>query len=76
MTAIYPLPMDPMNPTFLMVTPEVYKSGASTFVAMASGGASTFQDPSFGKVPAQLLYLLDDLGNVWKAYIYEAYGFL
>ena len=33
-------PMDPMNPTFLMVTPEVYKSGASTFVAMASGGAS------------------------------------
>ena len=68
-------PMDPMNPTFLMVTPEVYKSGASTFVAMASGGASTFQDPSFGKVPAQLLYLLDDLGNVWKAYIYEAYGF-
>ena len=68
-------PMDPMSPTFLMITPEVWKSGASRFVAMASGGASIYDDASRGKIPAQLLYLLDDLGNMWKAYIYEAFNF-
>ena len=60
-------PMDPLNPTFLMVTPEVYKSGASTLVAMAAGGTSMYQGSVFTE--AQLMYLLDDLGNIWKAYI-------
>ena len=67
-------PMDPMSPTFLMATPNLWKSGASTFVAMASGGATTFTG-SVGTFPAQLLYLLDDLGNIWKAYIYEYRNF-
>ncbi len=60
-------PMDPLNPTFLMVTPEVYKSGASTLVAMAAGGTGMYKGSVFTE--AQLMYLLDDLGNIWKAYI-------
>ncbi len=66
-------PMDPMNPTFWMTTPQVSKSGASTFVAMASGGATTFTG-SIGTLSTDLLYLLDDLGNIWKAYVYASRG--
>ncbi len=67
-------PMDPMQPAFNTAMVEVDKTGATSVVAIASGGSCTYYHPSFNMIPAQLLYILDDLGNVWKAYIYTMEG--
>ncbi len=65
-------PMDPMHVTNMVMdlSSTLSPVGASYVVAMASGGPSTYYNSSLGYVPAELLYLLDDLGNVWKCWTY------
>ena len=68
-------PMDPMQPVFNTAMVELGKTGASSVVAIAAGGSCMYYHPSFNMIPAQLLYILDDLGNMWKAYIYTMEGY-
>ncbi len=68
-------PMDPMhlNNLTLDLSSKLSPLGASYVVAMAAGGRSTCDTAGFGTVEAELIYLLDDLGNVWKCWTYSRY---
>lgn len=64
-------PMDPLQPVFLTVTPELGRSGASRMVAIASGGVGRYDHSSYGWVNTQLLYVLDDAGCIWRVHMFN-----
>lgn len=68
-------PMDPMKPVFnnADLSEALYNGGASNFVAAASAGHATFYS-GLGTLDANLVYVLDDVGNIWTAFSYQYYG--
>lgn len=69
-------PMDPMhlNNMVMDLSNTLSPVGASYVVAMAAGGPSMYYDAAWGNMEAELIYLLDDLGNVWKSWTYSIDG--
>lgn len=71
-------PFDPANPdeakSSMLAAAALQETGASYLVAMASAGHVKFKD-DWGDVPmirdAELCYVLDNLGHIFKLYFYE-----